>query len=240
MHAVAGRLPSLPWLVVTENSTVRRSVQASIKGYGWSVVENDCSGPWRPHMPPPAGGGVHGKLATRERPRPESETESKARQFTASTAAVLLDFFSLQAAAGIIAVTPRGEAQESSFSTIAALSRDVPLILAYPRTLHGRAVRYERDGNGGQPLRGFFWMEDNATFLRAVEARSKVKTDLGEAASWQVYRSSPADAEGEDRIADAEVLVAGLQKARSSSFPGATVGGPLKWDSLPAHVHNTP
>ena len=57
---------------------------------------------------------------------------------------------------------------------------------------------------------------------------------------WQVYRSSPADAEGEDRIADAEALVAGLQKARSSSFPGATVGGPLKWDSLPAHVHNTP
>ena len=159
-------------------------------------MENDCSGPWRPHLPLPAGGGVHGKLATRERPRPESETESKARQLTASTAAVLLDFFSLQAAAGIIAVTPRGEAQESSFSTIAALSRDVPLILAYPRTLHGRAVRYERDGNGGQRLRGFFWMEDNATFLRAVEARSKIKTDLDEAASWQVNRSSPADAEG--------------------------------------------
>ena len=59
-------------------------------------------------------------------------------------------------------------------ATVAALSGDAPLLLPFPRGRGrgggGRAMWYEREGNGGRPMRGFFWMEDaNTSFARAVE-----------------------------------------------------------------------
>jgi hypothetical protein len=81
------------------------------------------------------------------------------------------DFFALMHAAAVVVWTPKGWAQESSFSTVSALAGDVPLLLPYPRKRSSKAIAYERFGNDGRAMRGFFWLDDlhNGTFLRAVD-----------------------------------------------------------------------
>ena len=87
----------------------------------------------------------------------------------ATTAAVLADFFAIARAAAVVVSMPRAERQESSFSTVAALAGDVPILLPFPRARGGKVADYETRGNGGAPMHGFFWLDDlNGTFLRAI------------------------------------------------------------------------
>ena len=57
---------------------------------------------------------------------------------------------------------------ESSFVTVAALAGDAPLLTPVPFAVAGTMARYELLGNGGSPMRGVFYLEDLATFVRAL------------------------------------------------------------------------
>ena len=52
--------------------------------------------------------------------------------------------------------------------SVAALSRDTPLLNPFPFASGGPLAHYESAGNGGRPLRGIFFLDDLNTFVRAL------------------------------------------------------------------------
>lgn len=98
-------------------------------------------------------------------------TTSAAARLEKATIGALQEFFAIAGAAGVIASTPHAERQETSFSTVAALAGDAPLLLPFSWRRGGKMRDYELRGNGGHALRGVFWIDDllnSSTFVQAV------------------------------------------------------------------------
>ena len=88
------------------------------------------------------------------------------------------DFFALRGAAGVVAAVPAFG--ESSFSSVAASAGGAPLLFCFERRRHLAAlpVWYEREGNGGRPIEGFYFLEHLRDFARAVAEDSPTTRTL--------------------------------------------------------------
>ena len=87
------------------------------------------------------------------------------------TVAVLSDFFAIARAAGVVAIAPNSINQglaESSFATVAAIAADAPHLTPAPFAEAGKMAAYETRGNGGRPMRGFFFLDNLPTYVRAL------------------------------------------------------------------------
>ena len=154
LHALAsiGAASGKPWLVLSDSEATRTAVEQRLRTHSQAIAERPCVLP----------------------PHPDANASASAMQ----TLAVLQDFFALVDSAGCVAVAGHGKGRskvgrsfrlgESSFVTVAALAGDVPLLTPVPFALAGTMARYELLGNGGKPMRGVFYLEDLATFIRAL------------------------------------------------------------------------
>ena len=97
-------------------------------------------------------------------------------QREATTRAVLRDFFTLNTAAGVVAIAPlrasgilKGHG-ESSFATVAALAGDAPLLMPAPST--DASVLAFIEAQCRRPLRGIFYLDDLHRYIQAVSNSS--------------------------------------------------------------------
>ena len=98
-----------------------------------------------------------------------------------TTRAVLVDFFTLNRAAAVVAIAPNSVNKglaESSFATVAALAGDAPLLTPAPFREAGVLPMIEGRLRG-QPIRGAFFLDSIDHFVRAV-ANASVRYRSGE------------------------------------------------------------
>jgi len=87
--------------------------------------------------------------------------------------AVLADFFAILDAAGVVVIAPKGAGagqglQESSFASVAALAGGAPHLTPVPYGIGGKMALYQQKGNGGQPMRGIYFLDNLAAYIRRV------------------------------------------------------------------------
>lgn len=108
---------------------------------------------------------------------PADALSKKVTEREAKTRAAVRDFFTLNTAAGVVAIVPdradgllKGHG-ESSFATVAALAGDAPLLFPAPSSEPGVLARIEAEcflSGSQRPLRGVFFLEDVERYIAAV------------------------------------------------------------------------
>lgn len=154
LRRVALAAPSLPWMVISDGKATAHAARQRLNNMTDGrvrFVSLSCNGS-----------------------RPAAEG------MAAMTAEVLLDFFAITRARGVIAIAPNSLHQglaESSFATVAALAGDAPHLTPAPFGSAGKMAAYETRGNGGRPMRGIFFLDDLPRFIRALtEERLRHRT----------------------------------------------------------------
>ena len=178
-----------PWLVLSDNERTREAAEVLLRSAGLVTMR-------RPPLPPPPPSPSPSSPSSSPSPPPgplsvaamaaAHDCVSLSAADGGATFAMLRDWFALLEAAGV-AVAPLGRRPareqgvlvrqlpddtnpplEGSFSTVAALAGDAPLLNPFPFASGGPLAHYETAGNGGAPMRGIFFLEDIDTFAVAL------------------------------------------------------------------------
>ena len=179
-----------PWLVLSDNERTREAAEALLRSAGLVTLRR--SPPMDPGSLPP-----NGSPSSPSPPSSLASTTAAAHDCASLSAAdgggtfaMLRDWFALLQAAGV-AVAPLGKRParehgllvrqlpddtnpplEGSFSTVAALAGDAPLLNPFPFASGGPLAHYETAGSGGAPMRNVFFLDDIDTFVRALRDNS--------------------------------------------------------------------
>ena len=135
----------LPWAVISDDGRARIGVESLLRSRGHRILE----------------------LEPLNVTRAMDGLVDEVTDLTQNTVLMLRDFFIVSRAVGVLAHTP-SPFQESSFSTVAALMGDAPLLHPYPYAGgHGGLVaQFQLAGNAGAPFRGMFYLEEPGSARR--------------------------------------------------------------------------
>ena len=151
------------WLVLSDDHKAGADAETQLRKHGLALVK------------PPGQRCVRalcaavGGCAVASSPSPSRPNELPSLVLP-NTLAMLRDFFAVNLARGVVVSMPQGDG-ESSFSTVAALAGDVPMLFPYLRSASSLAS-WEQANDGGQ-VRGVFFLDDLAAYSDAVRQPSE-------------------------------------------------------------------
>ena len=158
--ALVSQRSGLPWVVISESEDTRKDTESVLQRRGARVMsranqEHNVS-----------NHGAETRLMTIH------ASTRKVRAAVHSLRPVVRDFFAISGAAGVMLATCTwGIWVDSSFSSMAALTGDTPLLQPLPTKDGGNTAQLQALGNAsGQPLRDYFFADQVESFLQAVES----------------------------------------------------------------------
>lgn len=172
------RRGDLPWLVLAENITEVPDIEERLRQHGAHIVRRESKEKLR-------------------RAQNHSD-DGYGDEDGSSVRPVLRDFFAASASVGILFSGTRwGDWIDSSFSSMAALIGDVPLLFPYAASNGGNIASMQALGNvSGEALHSYFFADQIDSFLDEVAktARRPFAED-----NSRLQPVAPADAERENR-----------------------------------------
>jgi len=151
------------WLVLSDDHKAGTDAETQLRKHGYALVKPRSQRCVR------ALCAAVGGCTAASSPSPPRHNELPLLVLP-NTLAMLRDFFAVNLARGVVVSMPHGDG-ESSFSTVAALAGDVPMLFPYLRSASSLAS-WEQANDGGQ-VRGVFFLDDLAAFSDAVRQRSE-------------------------------------------------------------------